>query len=189
MTRKKKAPRIVQCVRKRYYPFFDFTLGYEPQSEDYIIKRDRITAQNRDFPFETLERNGKKFYLGEIRDSFFDANGREITVFRESLEQKIMTSIVYIDRPGLPSYRVEIRTDGQVDFYELIDSIQGDFPNISYKNGRLTLWDEDEGGRIYSEFHEHEHLKLIEQDEWGNMTFGEFTDGEQGFQVQEYTYA
>ncbi len=187
--KQQRAPRITRCIKKRYYSELDFTWGNEPTQDDYILKRNRLTSPNKDFPFEAITYNGKKYYLGEIYDTYYDKQGREIYQFYESREQNKMTSMVYIDRPGLPTYKVEISTDGQVGFYELVDGIQGDFPNISFKDGRLDQWDEFAGGSVEEEFHKLEHGTPIEKDEHGNIVFEEFGYGLQSYMKYEYTYA
>ena len=189
MEKQEQLPRIVRCIKKRYYSKIDFIWGNEPNKKDFILKRNRLTSPNKDFPYEVMTYNKKRFYLGEMYDTYYDKQGRAIYEFRETHEENYMISMVYIDRPGLPTYKVEISTDGRVGFYELVNGIQGDFPNIAFKNGRLDQMDMTAGGFVHDEFHEWDHGNPIEKDEYGNVILEEFVDGAVGYMKYEYFYA
>jgi len=188
LKRKQKGdkPRLLMCS---YALHLNYTLGNEPELEQYILKRDRLTAPNRDFPFEVIERGGQKYYLMETWERYYDEQGREIYIFRESYEKNVMISILYIERKDEPTIRVEMDTDGRVEFYTLKDGIQGHFPDRAYLNGRLDMWDDDEAGGRYEEFESlYEHGTAVEFDEYGNDKVIEFTDGEPGIAINEYIY-
>ncbi len=185
----KKTPHYSMCKKKSFYPDFPFRQGNEPGTIEFLLKREQFTAGNKDFHYEEMEQDGKKYYLLESCETYYDEKGREIYEFRESFEKKVMTSILYIEHEGFPTIRIEISTDGLVEFYTLVDGIQGDFPDRRYVNGKLDIWDDDNAGVIEPEFHNHERGKSLKKDEYGNDLLVDFSEVGGGYTTYEYTYA
>ena len=185
---KNETPRIFVCKKKRFYPDFHFRQGNEPKMNEFILKRERFTAANKDFPYEEMERDGKKYYLLESWETYYDEKGREIYEFREAFEKKVMTSILYIEHEGFPTIRVEIGTDGVVDFYTLVDGVQGDIPDRRYVNGKLDIWEDENAGVIEPEFHNLERGKSLKKDEYGNDLLVDFSELGGGYMTYEYIY-
>lgn len=186
---KKNQPRILVRKKKSFYPDFPFRQGNEPEMNKFLHKREQFTAVNKDFPYEEMEQDGTKYYLLESWETYYDEKGREIYVFRESFEQKVMTSILYIEHKGYPTIRVEINTDGCVEFYTLVDGVQGDFPDRRYVNGKLSIWDDANAGVVEPEFHCHEQGKSLKKDEYGNDLLVDCSEVGGGYTTYEYTYA
>lgn len=184
----KKQSRILVCKKKSFYPNYPFRQGNEPSMNAFLLKREQFTAGNRDFHYEEMEQDGKKYYLLESCETYYDEKGREIYEFRESFERKVMISILYIEHEGFPTIRVEISTDGLVEFYTLVDGIQGDFPDRRYVNGKLDIWDDDNAGDIEPEFHSHEQGISLKKDEYGNDLLIDFSEVGGGFTTYEYVY-
>ena len=186
---KQKPPRILACKKKRFLPDLHYRQGNEPEMNEFILKRDQFSAANKDFPYEELEQDGKIYYLLESLETYYDEKGREIYEFRESLEKKVMTSILYIEHEGFPTIRVEINTEGWVEFYTLVDGVQGDFPDRRYLNGKLEIWDDDNAGVVEPEFHFHEQGISLKKDEYGNDLLVDFSNVRGGYMTYEYVYA
>lgn len=185
---KNETPRILVCKKKSFYPDYPFRQGNEPSMNAFLLKREQFTAANIGFPYEEMEQDGKKYYLLESCETYYDEKGREIYEFKESFEKKVMTSILYIEHAGFPTIRVEIGTDGVVDFYTLVDGVQGDFPDRRYVNGKLDIWEDENAGVIEPEFHNLERGKSLKKDEYGNDLLVDFSELGGGYMTYEYIY-
>jgi len=185
---KRKHPRISMCKKKCFYPDFPFRQGNEPSMNEFLLRREQFTAANKGFPYEEMEQDGKKYYLLESCETYYDEKGREIYEFKESFEKKVMTSILYIEHEGYPTIRVEISTDGLVEFYTLVNGVQGDFPDKRYVNGKLDIWDDDNAGVEEPEFHCHDQGKSMKKDEYGNDLLVDFSELGGGYTTYEYVY-